>query len=194
MNTRLKGWKEKLLTQAGKITLIQSVLAAIPTHSMQLNYLPTTTRKYIDRIQRDFLWGSTVNKKRLLLVNWDTVTSLKQEGVLGLSNSKGKNLALLCNILQRLYSSPNSLWVQVLGQKYLARRDNNKFISKNTDSYVWKNIIKEHPFFLEGLVWNVATNGRHISLWKDKWILVQLTLRELIQGPLTNTDCTEHLS
>nr|XP_009761899.1 PREDICTED: uncharacterized protein LOC104214006 [Nicotiana sylvestris] len=80
-------------------------------------YLPTFTRKYIDRIQRDFLWGATVEKRRVYRFNWNTVTSPNQEGGLGHFHSKSKNFALLCSIFWRLYYSPNSIW----SQKQIAR-------------------------------------------------------------------------
>lgn len=47
---------------------------------MQYTMLPPKTLKTIDQIQRNFLWGSTENRKKLHLVNWGIVTTPKQEG------------------------------------------------------------------------------------------------------------------
>lgn len=61
MYTRLKWWKAKLLTLTRRLTLIQTIIFAIPTHSMQINILPAKIRNHIDRIQHDFLWGATTD-------------------------------------------------------------------------------------------------------------------------------------
>lgn len=50
----LQGWKEKLLSQAGRTVLIQATLQSYPTYQMQMLALPKETLDKLDRIQRDF--------------------------------------------------------------------------------------------------------------------------------------------
>lgn len=40
LNSRLVGWKSKLLNRARRLTLASSVLSSIPTYCMQINWLP----------------------------------------------------------------------------------------------------------------------------------------------------------
>lgn len=55
-------------------TLAKSVLSAISTHIMQCFNLPSKTTKMINRIVRDFIWGSCNNKIKNDLINWQRVT------------------------------------------------------------------------------------------------------------------------
>ncbi|CAN1157418.1 Putative ribonuclease H protein At1g65750 [Linum perenne] len=59
IDNKLAGWKVKSLSLAGRVTLAQSVLAAIPAYAMQTAVLPVTTCDEIDRRIRNFVWGST---------------------------------------------------------------------------------------------------------------------------------------
>ncbi|KAK4718211.1 hypothetical protein R3W88_016549 [Solanum pinnatisectum] len=95
MNNKLKGWKTCFLSLAGRTMLVKSVLDSIPTYAMQCNILPQSTHSHIDRIQRNFLWGTTPDRRKLHLANWDLVTTPIKDGGLGIQKTSGKNFALL---------------------------------------------------------------------------------------------------
>ena len=59
---KLSGWKAKFLSFAGQSVLIKSVMAAIPNHVMQGAALPAHICDKLDKINRDFLWGSTSDR------------------------------------------------------------------------------------------------------------------------------------
>lgn len=87
----MAGWKTKFLNLAGRTTLAKAVLNSIHTHVMQLHKLPSTVTNRIDKIQRNFIWGTTNVKRKLHLISWDVVTEEKEAGGLGLQKSKTKN-------------------------------------------------------------------------------------------------------
>ena len=70
MKQKLLGWKANLLSMAGKIVLIQSSLSTIPNYNMQCAYLPSKVLDGIDRISKNFLWGSTEASKKMHWVGW----------------------------------------------------------------------------------------------------------------------------
>ena len=82
--SKLSGWKAKFLSFAGRTMLIKSVMAAIPNHVMQGVALRSHLCEKLDKINRDFLWGSSTEKKRLHLVAWSKVIKPKEEGGLGI--------------------------------------------------------------------------------------------------------------
>jgi hypothetical protein len=82
---RLPGWKGKWLNRAGRLTLITSVLSAMPTYHLTVFPLAAWTRKKIDKIRRSFLWrGEEHSNGGHCLVNWPTATRPKDLGGLGI--------------------------------------------------------------------------------------------------------------
>lgn len=62
---KLMGWKANLLSMASRTTLIQASLSTIPAYTMQCAYLPSKVLDNIDKINRNFLWGSTETAKKM---------------------------------------------------------------------------------------------------------------------------------
>ena len=82
---------------AGRRVLVQSSLAAIPSYIMQCSYLPGRVLDGLDRLNRNFLWGSTDAAKKIHWVGWEKVTKPKEEGGLGLQTAKGRNVVFLAD-------------------------------------------------------------------------------------------------
>ena len=68
---------------------------------MQCAYLPGKISEGIDRVNRNFLCGSSETAKKTHWVNWEKVTKTKEEGGLGIQLTKGRNLALLAKLSWR---------------------------------------------------------------------------------------------
>ena len=64
----------------------------------------------VDKLNRDFLWGSTENKKKIHMVNWKKVTKPKKDEGLGLQAAKEKNTPLLAKLNWRIHHEKESLW------------------------------------------------------------------------------------
>ena len=80
MTQRLNGWKTRTLSLAGRITLAKSALATIPSYIMQIMKLPIIVCAKIDKLCRQFIWGSSENNRNIHLVNWNKICSSKEEG------------------------------------------------------------------------------------------------------------------
>ena len=65
VKSKLAGWKANLLSMAGRAVLIQASSSAVPAYTMQSNLLPSKVLEGIDRVNRNFLWGSTENKGKM---------------------------------------------------------------------------------------------------------------------------------
>ena len=98
VKSKLVGWKANLLSMARRAVLIQASSSAVPAYIMQSNLLPSMVLDGIDWVNRNFLWGSTANKRKMHWVGWKKVTRPKDEGGLGLQITKGRNTALLVKL------------------------------------------------------------------------------------------------
>uniref|UniRef100_A0A2N9IZP5 C2H2-type domain-containing protein n=1 Tax=Fagus sylvatica TaxID=28930 RepID=A0A2N9IZP5_FAGSY len=114
VQAKLSSWKAKLLSPAGRVILVQSVTSAIPAYYMQNVALPTRVCSTLDKLNRDFLWGSTEESKKMHMVSWGKICRPRDLGGLGLYSTKARNIALLAKLNWRAMEDPNSLWAKTL--------------------------------------------------------------------------------
>ena len=140
---KLAGWKANLLSMAGRMVLIQSSSSTIPNYVMQCNLLPSKILDGLDRVNRNFLWGTTDQAKKMHWVNWSKVTKPKNHGGLGLQTTKGRNTALLAKLNWRLHTEGNAPWSKVLKLKYCTRqRINSRNAARLACSPTWRGLRK----------------------------------------------------
>ncbi|KAK2638085.1 hypothetical protein Ddye_025880 [Dipteronia dyeriana] len=70
---RLKPWKRKFLTKSGRVVLIKAMLSSILTYFMSIFKIPLGITLNIEKLQRGFLWGDGIEKKKIHAVNWETL-------------------------------------------------------------------------------------------------------------------------
>ena len=99
---RLQTWKCKLLSSAGKLTLIKSVMQAMPIYSMSIHRLPKDTCNRIDRIIRDFWLGNIADVRKLHTIAWDTICQPKEARGVGIRKTEQFNQALLAKQYWRI--------------------------------------------------------------------------------------------
>lgn len=58
---RVAGWKQKLLSKAGRMILIKTAAQASPSYSMATNVLPKSICRRLDGTFRRCSWGTTAN-------------------------------------------------------------------------------------------------------------------------------------
>jgi ribonuclease HI len=151
---------------------------------MQNTALPTTICNDLDRLNRNFLWGSTNESKKMHLVGWDKVCRPKREGGLGLYATKPKNKALLAKLNWRLHDEKDSWWARTLTAKYCPNGITSSPLPIHRGgSSNWRGLKLGHEVFRNGLRW-IVSNGQHVSFWNDKWVGDHI-LREVIHGPLS---------
>ncbi|GLT97931.1 hypothetical protein SLE2022_154720 [Rubroshorea leprosula] len=160
---KLSGWKAKLLSPAGRLTLIKSTLCALPMHVMQCTSLPVSICTSLDKLIRDFLWLDEPDKRKLHLMGWDTICLPKEQGGLGIRKCNKLNQASILKLIRRFFTLPHSPWVNLLQAKYSFQR------STNPSSHIWKAMTKNYPSFLEGISWNI-NKGTQVNFLQDHWL------------------------
>ena len=100
------------------MTLIESVLSAIPTYFLSLFRVPSGVIKELEKIIRNFLWKGANGDGGDHLVSWKVVGRAKIKGGLGIGRLKEKNKALLFKWLWRFPPEQDAIWAKVIRSKY----------------------------------------------------------------------------
>ena len=115
---RLKGWKEKLPSQAGKEVLLKSVVLALPTYVMSCYRLPKELCRNICSEMARFWWGQREDERKIHWIKWSRMTDIKSEGGLGFRDLQDFNMALLGKQLWRIHTRPDLLMSRIMKAKY----------------------------------------------------------------------------
>ena len=165
---KLQGWKEKILSQAGKEVLLKAVVQAIPTFAMACFKLPIGLCKDIETMIQKFWWGQREDRRKVHWNNWDTLCRPKKEGGMGFKDLCKFNDVMLAKQVWRLVHDKDSLFYKVFKSKYFP--NSTIFEAKSTNgSYVWKGILKARKVITLGAKWHVG-DGRCIRIYGDNWI------------------------
>jgi hypothetical protein len=106
---KLKGWKERNLSFAGRATLIKVVAQEIPTYIMSSFLLPKSLCDHMEIQISRFWWRNNVDKRKIPWVNWKKTCKAKSKGGMGFRDLRAFNEALLAKQGWRLMTNPHSL-------------------------------------------------------------------------------------
>jgi hypothetical protein len=95
LRKRLGSWTSRFVSLGGRITLLNSVLNAIPIYYLSFLKIPIHVWKSIKRIQREFLWGEIGGRRKISWVKWEVVCQSKRCGGLGVKDIRAVNINLL---------------------------------------------------------------------------------------------------
>jgi hypothetical protein len=74
IQSKLAGWKTRVLSPTGRLVLLKFAVNPIPDYLMQCAIIPAKVCNDVDKVCRDFLWGSTSEKRKLHLASWKKLT------------------------------------------------------------------------------------------------------------------------
>jgi hypothetical protein len=150
--SKLKGWKEKLISQVGREILIKSVAQAIPSYAMSCFRLPNRLIKEIEVLIRRFWWGQGGNKGKMQWLPWHILCKPKSRGGIGLRDLGFFNEALLAKQVWRLMNNPSSLFSKVFKSKYFPCCSILEAQPNTKRSYAWRSILSARDLIIKGSV------------------------------------------
>lgn len=111
ISSRLSDLKLKCLSQAGRLTLIKSIVHADLVYKLSNIECPIGYANKIDRVCTRFFWGSyEEGHHNMHLVNADALRLPKNQGGLVLKHTKLMNKALLPRIYEDSFKT-NTIWL-----------------------------------------------------------------------------------
>lgn len=166
MCSKLEGWKANFLSFAGKITLIKSVLASIPIHTLSCLTVPKTVTRRMEDMMKGFLW-SQHGTKRTHWVAWEKVCAPCSEGGLGFRSLKDTILGLQGKLAWKVFAG-DTLWTRHLRQKYRINCYMEACSRTQSASRLWRQLYPHFQQFQDLGRWNIGKG--HVSFWKSNWL------------------------
>eukprot|EP00253_Pinus_taeda_P008825 PITA_08825 len=159
IEARISHWSFRWLSRAGRLTLLKSVLMAIPVYWAALTWIPKGILEKIRRLCCRFLWDGAKEKTILPWVAWDKIARPKAWGGMG-----------------RKYIDPCPLedWIRTPGK------------SSKQSSVFWKATVAGFSIIEQGLAWKVG-DGQNVRIGRDPWVGCN-DLYALSQGLLDQLD------
>ncbi|GJY19326.1 reverse transcriptase domain, reverse transcriptase zinc-binding domain protein [Tanacetum coccineum] len=165
---RVQDWKNKALSIAGRLQLIQSVLGSMHIYWASVFTLPSSVLLNIEQILRQFLWNHGSSGKAKSKVAWEIVCLPKDEGGLGIRRLECFNSALMASHIWKLLTLKESLWVKWIHEYKLKGRNFWDYPMRGNMSWGWRKILRLRPV-IRRFIWSKLGNGHATSLWFDKW-------------------------
>ena len=166
---KIQGWKEKLLSQAGREVLIKSILQAMPTFTMNCFKLPKSLCKDIESLIRKFWWGYSGEQRKTHWLAWNKLCLPKSLGGLGFRDIENFNLALLGKQVWRLLHNRDSLFYKVFKARFFPSCSIMDEGVKTAGSYAWQSILKARHVLELGSAWCIG-DGLSVRIRGDKWL------------------------
>ncbi|GJR93536.1 hypothetical protein Tco_0265710 [Tanacetum coccineum] len=170
VQNRVNDWKNKSLSFAGRLQLIQSVLGSLNVFWASVFALPSRVLLDIEQIMRGFLWCQGGLSRGKAKVAWEVVCLPKKEGGLGIRRLDHFNKALMVSHIWKLLSLKESLWVKWIHVYKLRNRSFWEIPYRGKMSWSWRKLLKLRPLIRE-FIWSDIGNGSNTSMWFDKWCI-----------------------
>lgn len=166
---KMKEWKEKSLSQAGKEVLIKAVIQSIPSYAMNCFLFPTSLCQDIEREAARFFWGSTLDERKCHWMCWGALTKPNAVGGIGFRELHYFNLAMIAKQVWNLLQHPSSIIFHILKAKYFRRKSLMDACLGYQPSYLWRSLLAAKQLVEDGLAWRIG-DGKRIDITRDKWI------------------------
>ncbi|XP_048604865.1 uncharacterized mitochondrial protein AtMg00310-like [Brassica napus] len=163
-----KSWSAKLLSFAGRLELLKTVIFGTVNFWISAFVLPKGCIKEIESICSRFLWSGNIDRRGIAKVAWSTVCLSKDEGGLGLRSFVVWNQVLCLKFIWLLLSRSPSLWADWYWHTHLAEDSFWKIEPSANDSWAWRKLLDLRPLAVQFCKTTLG-NGLATSFWYDVW-------------------------
>ncbi|XP_062080858.1 uncharacterized protein LOC133785653 [Humulus lupulus] len=159
IQTKLHMWASRHLSFAGRTQLIFSVLLSIRNYWMHVLLLPISDINEIDRLCRNFLWGSSNSRSKLHCTSWAQVCLPKSLRGLGFMEGAVWNKVLMAKFIWALSTKQDMLWVKWIDGIYLKGHSFWSYNLKADVSWYWHKLCYLREFVFESKLVSATVNG-----------------------------------
>ncbi|KAJ4794364.1 RNA-directed DNA polymerase (reverse transcriptase)-related family protein [Rhynchospora pubera] len=168
MKAKMAGWKTNMLSHAGRLVLIKSVLASLPVYFMSFEVIPKGIIKQMNSLLAKFFWGKVGQDRYMTFISWKKICTPIDRGGLAVKDLQCFGEALFQKLLWFLMSDDKRLWVQICKAKYYPRIGFWKSKCNSSASHMWKQVDRIKHKFKEEVFWNIG-NGQTALAISQPW-------------------------
>ena len=177
IENRLASWKVRVLSRAGRLTLMKSVLNSLPVYYMSMFKMPKAIASKIVKLQRRFFWGgSTGENMGCPMVKWSDIELPREMGGIWVGNIMHKNLILLFKWWWRFSESGNTLWKRILQSVHdISRAKASSETFRKVKDGTWSFLLRNdsdtsriRSIIEEGMIICVG-NENSVRFRHDRW-------------------------
>ena len=170
VKNKINSWTAKSLSFAGRLLLINTVIAGISNFWCSTFTIPKSCIKIINSLCGAYLWKGTVEGNHSAKVSWETITLSKAEGGLSVRNMVWWNKACSIKMLRLLFFRGGSIWVAWFIKNILLGNLSNPWNlkEKNSHSSATKKILRVRDYAFRWIK-IIPRNGRNSRFWSDNW-------------------------
>ncbi|KAL9670050.1 hypothetical protein QQ045_007601 [Rhodiola kirilowii] len=165
MVKRINSWSNMLLSRAGRVVLIKSVLHSLIYYCTRIFTIPKKVLTTINSLCAKFLWNGHRQGRGMYLVSWKDVWKAKVEGGLGIKCLETMNAAIFLTHLWDINQDKNNKWVQWTKAYWSKDKNWREKEGKSSNSWVLKRLLKcqnltsKCTTFNNGLQWTDKGQG-----------------------------------
>ena len=146
--SRIENWSSKLLSYAGRMQLIKSVLFGVQTYWSQIFALPQKVLKLIQTACRVFLWTGRSGVSKRAVVAWEYICLPKTVGGWNVIDLKCWNQAAISKQLWNLANKKDVLCVKWVHEYYIKGRNAQLIEVPPQASWVVKKVFEAAKKFV----------------------------------------------
>ncbi|KAJ1387738.1 Ribonuclease H-like superfamily [Sesbania bispinosa] len=167
--SKMDGWKERFLNQAGKAVLIKAVIQSISSYAISVVRFPKNLCDKLSSEVARFWWRKLGKPRGIHWKRWGLILVPKDRGGMGFRDFFHQNSALLARQAWRILENPDALWVRVLKNLYFPNNDFLHASPKRNSSWSWASILQGRKVLIKGGIWRVG-DGQQINIFKNRWL------------------------
>ncbi|XP_019227163.1 PREDICTED: uncharacterized protein LOC109208497 [Nicotiana attenuata] len=146
---RTNCWTARLLSYAGRLQLIKSILFGVQSYWAQIFLLPKKVMKMVEAICRSFLWTGTSTVSKKALVSWEKVCLPQVVGGLNVMNMICWNKAAMAKHLWAVAKKKDCLWIRWIHTFYIKNHILEHMPIPKNAAWVVRKILETRKFIGE---------------------------------------------
>ena len=145
--SRIQSWENKLLSYAGRLQLVKSILCSLQVFWASHLFLPKKIHMLIEQNLRCFLWSGSCTSHYSSKVAWEVVCAPTSEGGLGIKSLHIWNKALMARHIWILLIDDSSLWSSWIKVNFLRDKIFWMVSTPQICSWNWRKLLKIRDCF-----------------------------------------------